>query len=182
MAGKVKKFSRDLNFLYIVDNKKLFHHISLFHLNASKKNLPRIIIESDKLLKELRGIKILSKKIIADGTSPTLEFSRPTKLVQVKDEVIKTLAPLRQDVMPYISKKSPSPLRQRYRRQFGVHYNIGRYFRPHITLAKLKNKSDSRMIAKRLGAFKFNFVITNVAVAQVNNYGQVTRIIKKFRI
>ena len=84
--------------------------------------------------------------------------------------------------MPYVSKHVPTKLIKRYRAIYGVHYNIGHFFKPHITLGKLKKESDSSTVKSRLGGFSCRFCAREIAIAQINRNHQVTRILKRFRV
>ena len=182
VADKVKKASLGYRAEFLVDNKRLWHHVSLFHVVVARNRLPLVLRLVNSFAANLPKVILKSKGVVRESRSLWLEFTYPRVLIKYKNQVIQALAPLRQGTMPYTSDRPLTPLRKMYRECYGVYYNIGRFFHPHFTLAKYASKREAEEILRKLRIPTISFSVSILAVAQVNDYGQVTRILKRFRV
>ena len=182
LVRSVQRANRDIRPVYVVGTGGLFYHSSLFHFNVSSKRLPQVESTVKSLAAGLPRLKLVGRRVRYDGDGVWLEFLPPPALVRFKNSIVQSLAPLRQGPMPYTSSYPLTPLRRFYRQRFGVHYNMGRFFKPHFTLAKYKSLTDTKAVSLRLKHFKPSFFVNTLAVTEVNRYHQVTRIIKRFRV
>ena len=182
LAHQVKRASRGRRAVFVVDAKKLKHHLSLFHVNVINAKFPLVESIVQGLAHSTPHILLKPYKIHFDADSVWLEYCRSTPLVKLKNLIIKRVAPLRLAPMPYASSKPLPKLRRIYRKRFGVHYNIGPFFRPHLTLAKYRNVTDARAVALQLNVNSLKFHTDTLALAQINRRHQVTKILKKFKV
>lgn len=175
---------RPYSTVYVVDNTKLIPHVSLFHLNTELRRLPALVVAVQAVLKELFPAKVnlISRGCIAWGDGPTLWFRRNDRLVALNRQIVSVSAPIRTGLMPWLPKRKPTVAERSARRRYGVHYNIGARFRPHVTLAKLVHEHDARLVASSLGKHHMSFPLREIAICQVNRGHQVTRILKRFRV
>lgn len=179
VAGKVIRASHGFEMAFVVDNKRLLHHVSLFHLVIQTGKLPTVLRIVKGLAFTMPKITLKPGKIGRYKNTLGYEFVYPIALTYFKNQVVDSLLPLRQGNTPW---QPYTPLRRRYFKRCGVYHNIGRFFRPHFTLGKYKSVHDAKIVAQRIELVKVSFISSILAVAEVNSHGQVTRIIKRFRI
>lgn len=182
LVRKLKRANKGFRPVYLVGSSGLAYHSSLFFLNVNQRRLPDVMRKAGEAAREFPKIKFSTHGAAHDNDGVWVTLSRPRALVRFKDRVIASFAPLRQAAMPYTSSYQLTPLRKFYRQRFGVHYTIGRFYRPHFTLAKYQSHAEARAVALRLRSLSFRFTPGNLAVAEVNRYHQVTRIIKRFKV
>lgn len=172
----------NLKYVYLIDNKKLIPHISFFHINIHKRKLPAIFNIVKNSSASFRPVKIFSKGVLVDGQGVWFSLSNHKSLINFNQQMVKYGAPLRDGLIPWIPKHLPNS-RQKYNRQkYGTHYCIGPGFNPHFTMVKLKQAAEAAIVADRLKPIKFSFWGKTIAVCQITKYGQVTKVLKTFKL
>lgn len=64
-------------------------------------------------------------------------------------------------------------------KKFGA-VSAGKMFWPHITIGKLKNHVDEETIRKILPKTESEFIVNELCVGKLGNYGIVTEILERF--
>ncbi|MFA4818381.1 MAG: hypothetical protein WC621_00910 [Patescibacteria group bacterium] len=178
----VVKSVGDFKYKYIIDNKKLIPHVSLFHVNINKRKLSNLVAAVKKSINNYQPVKISTKNILVDGNGVWILLSNHKSLINLNRKMVRYCYPLRDGMIPWMSKRLPTKLEKFNREKYGTHYNIGKAFRPHFTMVKLKFDADAKIVGQRMKIIRFFFTANTIAICQVNNYCQVTKIIKKFKV
>ncbi len=182
VARAVVKSVGDFKYGYIIDNKKLIPHISFFHININKRKLPVLFNIVKTNVNDYKPVKLFSKNVLVQGRGVWIFLSNHESLIDFNHKMVKYCSPLRDGVIPWMSKRLPNKLEKFNRQKYGTHYNIGKAFRPHFTMVKLRLASEARAVGKEMKTVKFSFLADTVAICQVNNYGQVTKVLKTFKL
>ena len=172
----------NFKYVYIIDNKRLIPHISFFHINIDKRKLPIIFNIVKTHIKNYKPVKISSKNIFIDGNGIWISFANHKSLINFNRKMVKYCAPLRDGMIPWIPKRLPTKLQKYNREKYGTHYCIGKGFVPHFTMVKLKNDVVAEVVGQRMKNIKFSFLSSTIAVCQINKYGQVTKVLKTFKL
>ncbi|MBI4050791.1 MAG: 2'-5' RNA ligase family protein [Candidatus Doudnabacteria bacterium] len=182
IGKKIKDATKDVKAVFVVNNKKLILHLSLFHIRTSKARLSRLsgIVKGIVKKHKVMNMRSAGLEISKSGSGIVyVNVSYPLKLVRLREEVFNSCYPLRTGPMPWMIKSRP-PTRQEKlaRKKFGTYLK----FHPHFTLAMFQNHRDAERVIERMGRIKFDFTADTVAVTEVNSWHQVTGIIKKFKL
>src|SRR3989344_3375015 len=181
LAERLGQVSRNLKtkypLVFAVENQKLLPHNTLFHIKTNK-------------LKELEAIV----KRIAETHEPfRVEFDKATagrfffgywhrnnnKLKELHNSVVRQTQHL--STGPIFTKKEESK-REQYRKKYGTP-GVFEFYSPHFTVGYAKNLKDMPAIFKDLNKFKYkDFIADNIAIAEVDEWWQVKRVIKTFKL
>ncbi len=182
MGKKIKHATKGLKTVFVVDNKKLIPHLSLFHIRTSKARLSRLSRIVKGTIKKYKRMKLRAAglEISKSGSGIVyVNISCPLKLVRLHEEVFNSCYPLRTGPMPWVIKsRKPTSQEKLDRKKYGTHLK----FHPHFTLAMFQNYRDGEKVIERMGRVKFDFTADTVTVTEVNFWHQVIRVIKKFKL
>lgn len=181
LGKKIKEATKGIPNVFVVDNKKLIPHLSLFHIRTSRNRIEKLESRIREVLKKYRPIPIKSRKVELSGSGSEVIFiktSSSQNLEQLRSEIFNASYPLRTGMMPWmIRSRRPTRLEMLARKRYGTSIS----FHPHITAAMLKDYKEVPTIVWKLKKVKFEFVADTIAITEVNFWHQVTRVIKKFR-
>ena len=185
LGGLVSKIGKNIPLAIAVDGNKLLPHISLLHIEAGLKKIPKILKVLEDLTLNTKGLELqFGKKNMAAGVFKSffqITIRPNQKLFALHKSIVKNISPLRQG-MVLIPPKSPTPLQKRYLKKYGVG-NVLEFFSPHFTLGKIKNANDTKKLLALLSKSKFkSFLATRLALAKVDDNHQVTKVIKEFKL
>ncbi len=172
----------DFQYVYMADNKNFIPHISFFHVNINKRKLPILLDKVEENLNNYHPTKIFYKNTLVDGKGIWFSLSSHKLLIKFNNLMIKVCAPLRDGLIPWIPKRAPTELEKFNRKTYGTHYCIGQGFKPHFTLVKLKSRLGAKVVYQRIKINKFSFKADTIAVCEINRYGQVTKVLKTFKL
>ncbi len=182
LTKKVLLASRGVRIKYIVDNVNLFHHLSLFHVKIKPVTLHRVISEVKQTIKKYRPITINSLRPVTVRKSVWYLLSGRQQLMLLNRDLVKRCSPLRSGCIEWSSSRKPNKQELKNIKLYGTKWCVGSSFRPHFTLAKCLNKQDASKVVKELGIINFSFMGSTIALCQINLDGQVTKILKRFRL
>ena len=139
-------------------------------------------IRKAEAAEEYKPCKISAIAVKARTRSVWALLSSRSKLKVINQMLLKYCAPLRSGNIPWTSIRKPTKGELKKIRLYGTKWCVGSTFIPHFTLARCKNKKEASLLAKHIGKMKFNFIGSTVAICEINLDGQVTRIVKRFRV
>ena len=165
---------------YVVDNKKLIPHVSLYHFRTGPSRL-RNIEQAVKMVLKTTSVFKLSGKMVEYGRySIGLKVNKPMALLSLKKAILASCSPLRTGMMPNMFKRKMTKEVKQALKDYGTVGTVLNYH-PHITLlANFNGKLHHKKWIKI--SYPIDFYADNVAIAEVNNWYQVTRIIKRFKV
>jgi hypothetical protein len=180
----IRKAAEGFSVKYVVDNKKLIPHISLFHMNMkiTRERISELDKSIHNSLSSFRPTIIRCRKIIAVDGELSYILSNPPSVKALNKSAIKNCVGLRTGIMPWLPKRRPTILEKKNRELYGVHYNIGKMFNPHFTMLKMNRSHDVKMVFQKLKLRHFQFKANTIALCKVNRRHQVTKILKKFMV
>ncbi|MBI4054300.1 MAG: hypothetical protein HY397_03155 [Candidatus Doudnabacteria bacterium] len=168
--------------VFVVDNKKLIPHLSLFHLRTSPARVSKVTTQVRIISKKHHTSRVRLLKVEIVGRFLGMTLSNNPKLKKLNREVVAKTRALRTGMMPWTSAGRPKLWEQKNRERYGTQHNIGKTFRPHFTLAILKDHQAAAQATNQLKNLKFSFSAGTIAVCEVNWWHQVTRVIKTFKL
>jgi 2'-5' RNA ligase len=151
-----------------------YPHISLYQAEFPLVNLDKV---KTKLTEYVKSKKIFSispiDQVYQPGGRGYLEVQYPPvgKLLELHQEVIELLNPLREDLMREAEKARFDSLpedQQENIKKWGYSFT-GPYFRPHITLARLKDESPAALASLDKKDFSFN--VGQIGIFELGPHG-----------
>ncbi len=165
-----KKAGRAGKAILMVDNKNYLPHITLCRVEVEKESVEKIQKELEALLLKEKAFNITSKGLVVvnDGknTSPEddhyvfIDFKKATMLQGLRRKVFSKL--------------------KKYNRREAFEELTN--FRPHITLAIFKNLATATRARNYLSYKPFDFPVLAVALTNSIQFGQVSKVIKKYKL
>ncbi|MBI2356362.1 MAG: threonylcarbamoyl-AMP synthase [Candidatus Doudnabacteria bacterium] len=184
LGTQIKHAAQGYPHIFVVDNKILIPHVSLFHIRSSNQKLKKMaqiiqdVIKKHKL-PEIRSIALDVGNEVGRSWFG-IGLSNSKRLRALHEAMVYSLRDLRTGMMP-VTSKHVSKQGLEYRKNFGSRHILKNFY-PHITLAMFKNPLDAKAIAQKWKGLRLNFVPQEVAITEVNFWHQVTRVIKKFKL
>jgi len=181
IGTKIKKEVGNLPNFFIVDDIKLIPHLSLWHINTSKKEVDKIVQKLHEITKGQKPIKITSSKFHSlEKFKGCLEFTAEENkdLIELQQKVFKNIYPYKTGTMPQFGsfleiKSSKKKLKEIEK------YGRGLGFIPHFTMGWLKNEKDISKVVKGMEKVKFNFPVKEIYICEIDKWWQVKRVVKK---
>jgi len=175
-----KEFGNFPNF-FVVDNKSLIPHLSLWHLKTSEKRLLEIAEELQRVVDKQKPIKIISSRFreikkykgcveFPVKTNKSLDILQKKVFQKIYHYKAGSMPPFASFLkLPRTNKKILEV--KKYGRSLGFH--------PHFTMGWLKNEKDISGVVKNMQKVKFNFLTKEIYICEVDRWWQVKRVIKK---
>lgn len=181
IGKKIKKEIGGFPNFFVVDNIKLFPHLSLWHMKISRRGINNIAKKLKQIAKWQKQIKISSLGFHAlEKYKGCLEFTvkENKDLIQLQHKVFQNIYSYKSGVMPQFASflgitYSREKLREikKYGRALG--------FEPHLTMGWLKNEKDVEEVVKKMREMKFSFSAKEIYICEINKWWQVKKIIRK---
>ncbi|MFA4937185.1 MAG: hypothetical protein WC575_02785 [Patescibacteria group bacterium] len=165
----------------LVDNKKMFSHCSLFHINTSATRISTLY----KIVKKL-AVSYSTCQLRVNGCHESEESWSVFPLMgygllkKFRTAIFKNCANLRTGMMPPWSHRNLTRKEKENRKKYGVS-NSPYVYKPHLTIGKFDSKCVG-LVSKFLQNIRLSFKADTIAICQVNKNWQVTRIIKQFKV
>ena len=183
-VGKLTaKLARSFLFRMRVDNKKLYPHISLYHLLLPRGRVKTVVAEVSRLVAEQKRIPITFQEVRGGKVYFGASVKNTKALFRLHQKILLGLRKFHVGV-PKAPRGASQPAQPTpYLKKFGLE-NVLKSFWPHITLLGLKYKEDAEEVLRAANREKYleNFFADNVSVAAVNRYWQVYKVIKTFKL
>ena len=164
-------------YVFLVDNKKLIPHLSLWHINTSRDRISDIGKELKRIVNNQKPVKIN----FIDARSQRNHKNRldlitkqDIDLVRLRQKVFRKIYPYKIGAMPpFDGKWSTEKINQVQK------YGKPIRFHPHVTIGWLKYEKHSPEVVKRIKRAKLNFLANEIYICNINKRWQVTKIIRK---
>jgi len=179
IGNRIRRLTDYYPRVFVVDNRKLIPHLSLWHLKTSKSRINILTKALEKIVKNQKAIKIEVVRLVAHKKlKGELEFrvNKNRTLSSLQRKVFKNIYPFRTGPMPSfrpfgVWRGKELKQARKYGRPLG--------FNPHFTMGLLKNMKDALAVAVEMKNIKFNFLAKEIYICEVNRWWQATKIIKK---
>lgn len=175
----MKKETAGYPAVFVVDNRKLIPHLSLWHLRTSKNRINALTAELKKVVADQKPIKINSAGFMASKkengiVSFSVRSSEPLALLRKK--VLEKAYSFKTGMMPQFAAfglwKGKTLVE-------GKKYGRPLAFNPHFTMGFLKKPEDALKIEEAMKKEEFRFLAKGIYVCEVNRWWQVTKVLKK---
>ncbi len=181
--GMSKKVENEIESEFILDNRKVLPHITVYQAQYPNKNV--------ELLKKL--VQDLSQGESFEVNLDVIEVSHETFLFwkcdtanvlrELQERAIKIANPLREGLIPaqFANVAGLSEGDKYDIKTFGA-LLIGSRYEPHITITRLKRKEDAEKAMRILGSSKkLSFKPKALILGYLGQHGTVTDVIESFR-
>jgi 2'-5' RNA ligase len=183
IGEKIRQATKNMPAVFVVDNRKLIYHLSLFHIKLSERRLMKLEAVVGDIVKKYRSCNI--RPLAFENYSPNEVWCRLSNnkiLKNLNKEIVESCYTLRTGAMPWSGKKPPAGLDKKLRIKYGTQHNIGKRFVPHFTIAEFRDPEITDRLVTILKSINFSFLADTVAICEVNRQHQVVRVIKKFKL
>lgn len=170
---------------YVTDNKKYIPHLSLFHLKTDNRGLGKVFAFVSKFVFGQRSFKVKNGRFGSPNGTGYLwySFDLSPQLRKAQEVVRDYCGPLRTGVLPIRPLRPLSDFEKELRRKYGTSYLFERPgSTPHFSMTQLKSGEHARLVISKMRQQKINFLADTLAVGAVDMNGQVTKILKTFKL
>lgn len=181
IGKKIKKEIGNFSNFFVVDNIKLFPHLSLWHMRISKIEVNNIAKKLKQIAKGQKQIKISSSGFhTLDKYKGCIEFGvkRNKSLIQLQHKIFQNIYSYKLGIMPQFASflgiiypKEKLQEIKKYGRSLG--------FTPHFTMGWLKNEENLAEVIRKMREIKFSFLAKEIYICEIDKWWQVKKIIKK---
>ncbi len=182
LGRKIKKAVNSIPHVFVVDNKKLIPHLSLYHIRTTKVRFDKLVELVHEIIKSYKPFKLKSK---GEQTFPSgivyYSIYKPAVLQRLHREVVDKCRILKTGPVPWNHARRPTKQETHYFKKYGSRLLL-KFFKPHFTMVKLKNLDNGTKVIRKMKLGKFGFLADTVAICEVNNWLQVTKILKTFKL
>ena len=170
---------------YFIDNKKLIPHLSLFHLRTTESRFRKLEQIVEKIASRFAGFPIESIKFeqYGDGTGVNYVLSKPRELQKLNKETVVRVKSLRTGVLyPWYRTRKYSRIQQDYIKKYGTIWSVEKGFIPHFTMGRFISRGDAAKVVEKMKKINFEFMADTIAICEINNNGQVYKILKTLKL
>ena len=179
MGGKMKKETVGYPTVFVVDDKKMIPHLSLWHLKTSKNRIDGLAVELRNVVQGQRPIKISSAGFVASKKENGIVnflVKNNKFLALLRKKVFEKTHPFKTGMMPQLEVFG---LWKGKTLMEGKKYGRPLALNPHFTMGFLKKTEDALKIEEAMKKEKFSFVAKEIYICEVNHWWQVIRVLKK---
>ncbi|MCL5666241.1 MAG: 2'-5' RNA ligase family protein [Patescibacteria group bacterium] len=186
VGRRLRQATKALNYYYLVDNRKLVPHLSLLHLRISKNRLALLEKVISNIASKHRIFHIRSIKVglySHNATVLNLFFSKASALKKLNTEIVQKCSKLRTgNLFWWKDLHKFSKQDRKYIYKYGTTWSVEKNFKPHFTLGRMASEKSTQTALDRIKDLEVDFVADTVALAAINNNGQVTKVLKTFKL
>ena len=181
VAMAAKKYATGFKPVFVVDNKKLIPHVSLFHLKMNKNKLPKLEKMVKKIISGYTPFLIKSSKVSAYNRAIWFYLKKDDRLRVLHRQIFIQCSLLRDGQISEIKKTMPI-LFKKYIVKYGSYY-VEKNFLPHFSLVQFHNNNEAMLaMDKGIKSKKIKFVSDAIAICEIDKNGQVTKVLKQFKM
>jgi 2'-5' RNA ligase len=185
IATVTKKIAKKYPLRWRVDDRKLIPHITLFHILMKKSDLPKLYEKLERITRKHKQMNLSFTDVRPRSFALGISVKNTPHLYNLHKEVVQNLNQYRTGVTAkkfFFPIKASSSLERQYLKKYGKP-RVLKLFLPHITLCLLKDQSKNEEAKKFAERFKLKtFKADTIAIAEINGYFQVTKILKTFKL
>lgn len=180
-----RRASKGMKFKYLIDNRELIPHVSLFHLRTNRPGYRAVQRKLQAIIKStapffMKAVGLESPK----GSGYFwIRYRNSQQFKILHRRVLSSVHGLRRGRIISRSLKEPSVLQSRYWKKYGSPY-ILKLLTPHITIGRLDcvdEGLETKVVAK-FGALDYDFRAADIGICTINHDCQVTKILKIYQL
>lgn len=186
VAKALKRAIAGVKHEYVIDNRRLIPHLSLLHLRVERRNFFRLAEAVQEVVSKYKPFKIRSTRTLPypghDRVSNLL-FQKTPAMKKLNQEIVLECNGFRSGPLFWWYRKHKFGTREKkYIQKYGSYWSVEKNFNPHFTLARTLSAEGNRLVIKRFRKFKMSFIADTIALCRINTNGQVTKILKTFKM
>lgn len=160
VASVAKRFAKKFPSHFVVDNRKLLPHVTIFKMQIRKADLPAVLSVTKALLRQCKPFRLNLYRFYPD----------PDAWIVWDLESSKGLTNLRKTLARYL------------RLYHQVALVLKEPYHPHITLTRYKKLEHAAMAVKEERVVRETFLARVVAIAPYDKHSQVPKVLKRYRL
>jgi len=182
-AVLVSRKLREKKILFVLDDKTLIPHVTLYPVAFSQKDLPRVKALLKQIAAEAVPFQIISSTYRSDkGGYVNVGYKKSTRLHALQKQIITQVNQLLHGRIKYPGKLRTNSMsmaeREAYKRYGYKH--VGRSYYPHVTFTKFDTFRPTAFSGIPLE--RFSFKTDRIALCAMGEYGTCTGLIETFPV
>ncbi len=155
-------------------------HVSLYMFRAKEKNLPKIIEKLETVAAQTETLRLESNEYFQAEGYIDADYQKTSEIEELQQDVLETINPLRDGLRPRdVPRLETATGALKENLEKWGHRAVGELFRPHLTLARFKNRLPIPL--EDMGApTAFSGRYPKLALFEMGPNGTCARKIKEF--
>ncbi|MFA6466559.1 MAG: 2'-5' RNA ligase family protein [Patescibacteria group bacterium] len=170
---------------FVLDAKNFYPHITIYPPSYPAKNLPKIIANVEKFVKNIDLIQMTYSKIESRHGYVMVYFELSPEIKILHKNIVEILNPLREG---YINPKFASiEYAERLSRQememvsqYAYPYVMNHYCHPHLSLIRLEDVEEAKNIISNLKWNIKTFMVDKLVLHKIGDNGAAVEFVKEF--
>jgi 2'-5' RNA ligase len=187
VAEESAKISREINrkseAYFVLDNENYFPHITVYSPEYPARNLEKVLAIAEEIAKNFSAPKFVFRGVKAGQGFVTLGFDYSEEIKIIHETLVEKLNPLREN---HIREKYTDSYMMKFSEE--KKENINKYgypnsmafYKPHMTLARLKDEGLAEKIAGAIDWPAKEFKVEKLGVYEMGNHGTCVKLVKEF--
>lgn len=175
-----KKLKRDGGIFVL--NKRLYSsHITIYMTKLPLRSLNEVSLVLRQLAATIKSIKLTGLDYHQHDGWVDVEYRRNKAIQELQKKIIKSINPFRQNLLraSELERLPGLPKQQaQYVKKYGYR-GVFKYYRPHLTLTRLKSDKD---VISQLKKENFDFTANEIGIFYLGEYGSCKKMIAKFKL
>ncbi len=170
---------------FVVDNKNIFAHITIYSPEYPAGNLEKVLKTVENIAKEFSAPKFIFQKVKAGQGFVTLDFDYSEEIKRIHETIVEKLNPLREN---HVRQKYTDSYMMKFSeekneniRKYGYPDSM-RFYHPHMSLARLKNEDLAERIAKEIYWPVKEFKVEKLGAYRMGEHGTCVELLKDFAL
>lgn len=182
LGQKIVAAAKGVACRFLVDGKKLQHHMSLYHIKVRSGNFQELLAKTQAIAKRQKKFRVQTKAfaVHAEGVMG-LDFQRSRPWEALQGKLVRACAPLRSGMVNWPYKRQPNRQETRFLKNFGSTF-LYPLMKPHFTMGRLVEGESGQKILRLMKGIRFSFVADTLAVCLANKDHQVTKVLETYKL
>jgi 2'-5' RNA ligase len=182
-----QEIGRNYKTFFIIDNVQFYPHITIYSPEYPQLNINKILKVVERITSNASQIYFRFRKINSNQGFISIGFDYSPEIKRLHEEIVKKLNPLRMERIRkgYLEDSD-------YHMEFSQKQkeNIKNYgypdvmdlYKPHLTIARLKNESLAQKVSKDVNWDIPEFSVDKLAIYEMGEHGTCKELIKEFEL
>jgi hypothetical protein len=168
---------------YILNEKNVLPHLSLYSARYPKKNFPKIQKAITDIVNNTNTFELVVHSYTFFVGFLFGDIIKDSNLLRLHGAVVDVLNPLREGLITedQLKLKGLSKAQEQSIQTYG-YLSVKDTYIPHISLTALKDPGDAKVILEHLPTEDMRFNLERIAITPFAQYGTCTEVLKEFSI
>ncbi len=175
------------NAKFALDAKNIFPHITIYPPSYPAKNLDKLIASVESFVKNTNTVEMKYYKIESKKGYVMVYFELSPDIKKLHKNIVEILNPLREG---YINPRYGEPeylkrlINQEIEmvQQYGYPYVMDCYYHPHLSLLRLEDIVEAKVVANNLNWGIEKFKVNKLVLHRIGDNGAAIEVVKEFNL